>query len=246
MKTFTTVVIVILVLLVAGTVFIVLNRPANLLIRKAFKTVTGIEFIKASENAAKDALILNLTTDQQQSKAREDSLLNLVSVIDKDSAIKDLRIKSLESRVVVLNAELDSAQSIFQILTKYEKTAEFDRKTAGNKATFIAEYEGHEVAMVEPERIFDATWKIHQGEVAHEIVQTQVEQIDVMHKKITMVETANKHLKSAINECHNQNAAEIQKREICEKSVNDAMKKAKGIAAGGGLALVLAIALAIL
>jgi hypothetical protein len=246
MKTFGIIMLVILLLLIGGTVFIVLNRPANLLIRKTFKTLTGLEIVsaKAYEQARADNVIL-----EQQQISRQmiiDSLLNYNDEIQNKLIIKELRNKALEARVISLNNELSQAKELFDAMTINNHMIEFDLLTDGSKPTFLSEYQGHEVAIAEPSRISDAAWKIHEGNVAKEKAQIQGERTEVISDQLSIVQNINTNLNDALQHEREQRKDEVQKRENCEQAQSNTLKKAKGIAGAGIVSLLITIAIIIL
>lgn len=246
MKTFGVIMIFVVVLLSAAAVFVIMNRPANLMIRKTFTTLTGLEMVNA--NAYDHMKTSNVLLEQQQ-KDRQliiDSLVVANDKIYEQLTLKELRNASLNARVFTLNKELAAAKELFDNMNITDQMIDFDRLTTGSKQTFISDYQGQEVAITEPSRISDAAWKIHEGNVAKETVSVQSERINVITDELTMVKSINANLNAFVDHEKEQRNDEVQKRENCEQAQEDTLKKAKGIAGAGSIAIIIAIAILIL
>ena len=246
MKTFGVVMLFIILLLFGGTVFVIMNRPANLMIRKTFTALTGLEVVnaKAYDKMKTDNVLL-----EQQQNDRQliiDSLIITNDSIYEQLNLKELRNASLQARVFFLDKELASAKELFDGMNITDQMIEFDLLTTGSKPTFLSDYQGHEVAITEPSRISDAAWKIHEGSVYRETVHVQAERIEVITDQLSMIKSVNVNLNTAIEHERDQRKDEVKKRENCEKAQTDTLKKAKGIAGGGALAIIIAIAILIL
>ena len=238
--------LVILLLVLGGVVFVVMNRPANLMIRKTFTALTGLEVVnaKAYDQARADNMLI-----AQQQVSRQlmiDSLINTNNLMAEKLSVKELRNKALEARENILIKELAQAKEAFDAMIITNRMIEFDLLTAGSKPTFLSDYQGHEVAITEPSRISDAAWKIHEGNTAKETVQIQAERIEVISDQLLIVYNINANLNAAIQHEQEQRNDEVQKRENCEQAQSDTLKKAKGIAGGGIIAFIIAVAILIL
>ena len=238
--------LVILLLAIGATVFIVLNKPANLLIRKTFKSLTGLEVIsaKAYEQVKADNLVL--TQLQKQSRAKADSLEAVNRLIIDSGALKDLRINSLQTYVKSLTAELHRAKDSYDSLSVPEKFAGFDRMTEGSKATFISLYEGVEVAITEPDRITQATWKLMEGNSFRLQAEAQMEHVAALGERVEQLKSINSNLGLILDECRDEVAIEAQKRENCEAAEKQTLNQGKKIAGVGLVSLILTIAIIVL
>lgn len=246
MKTFKNVVLIVLLIGIGITVFVILNKPANLLIRKAFREFAKIEFVSTKEYDQMRESNKELTAKQELSRLRQDSIEAVNKVMEKEGIEKDKRIASLRARVNNLSYELIKAKEVFDSMDVTEKFADFDQLTFGVEPTFISTHEGREVAITGPDRIMDATWKIHEGIAVKEQLEVQSEQVAEMGGRIEQLKSINLNQGLINDECRNEVQIEIQKRENCERAESETLKKARKIAGGGGLALIVSIIILIL
>ena len=238
--------LVVLILLLGGVVFVIMNRPANLMIRKSFTALTGLELVNTKEYDQMRAE--NVLLEQQQISRQFiiDSLISTANLMQKELTDKEIRNQALEAREKTLTKQLAQAKEAFDAMIITERLVDFDLLTDGSKPTFLSEYQGHEVAIAEPSRIADAAWKIHEGNTAKETVQIQAERIEVISDQLSIVQNINAHIGAALQREQEQGNDEVQKRQNCEQAQTNTLKKAKGIAGGGIISFIVAVAILIL
>lgn len=246
MKTFGIVMLVVLFLLIGGTIFIVMNKPANLLIRKTFKTLSGLEIVsaKAYEQSKIDNMVL--TEMQVQARAKADSLLAENLKISEELKLKEIRSKNLETRVRALENELLEAKELFDSMSVNEQILQFDAYTIGSKPSFISDHKGHEVIITEPSRVADAAWQMHHGKAMQVIAETQQQRIHEIVDTNNMLERINTNLNNAIDQRNEENRLGVQKLDNCNNARKETLKQARTIGGVGVGSLIVTIAIIIL
>lgn len=239
-------VLIIILVVGAGSVFLVLNKPASIFIRNAFKQIKDIRLTTDSDQRYKDQIIEQLQQQQNIHIMREDSLLRVNQSHSLDIIILKANQSSLKAVNQTLEKKLAEAKPVHFETSVSDQAILWDRQTAGQKVTLIIDYDDEQMVITEPTRIADANWKIHEGETVAQMHANDQEAIVSKDQQIKKLEAININLENARLQCHEQKTFEIKKREICEQSANDAMKRAKKFATGGGIAMIAAILILIL
>jgi hypothetical protein len=239
-------VLVIILVAVAFMVFLVINKPASIFMRKAFQQLKEIRLTTATDQKFKDQIIESLNDKNKQAAMREDSLLR----VNLTMHVEIITLKDNETKLVTtsqaLKKQLADLQTSHQQTSVSDQVILWDRQTEGQKVSLLIDYNEQEMVITEPSRIADANLKIIQSTTLAQLHDNDQQLIANNHQQIVKLESINANLEGARIQCHEQKKVEIEKREICEKSVNDAMKRAKRIATGGGIAIILSFAILLL
>ena len=206
---------IIIALVVVGVgIFLLMNRPAVLLIRKTFQELTGMELVDSKEFAQMKAdntilqfEVTQLKADNKKINLQADSLKYLVS-------LKKVKVDSLTLEI----QEYEPA-----VLTVDDHLKLFDDLTEGTRETLLDGL----TALVDKDRIVDASQKLSERlvlaqnqEVYQGIIQGQEAQISALHSLTAKLETANENMVSQIV---------IQERQLmnCYAAHDDIEKQAK-------------------
>ncbi len=164
MKTANVVVIVILVLLVAAGIFLVMNRPANLLIRKTFSFLTGYEIVSTKEYSAVKSKAEALELKVAESDARAQEYKRIASEGLKRASEAEDRAEMIERDYMsYLSKEKERADSI-KYLPPIDQAVLFDNTTTGGQKSLVIQHEGQEMILTGVDRITSANQQIAEND----------------------------------------------------------------------------------
>ena len=162
----TSTIIIVIIIAVAGVaVFSILNKPANLLIRKTFKELSGLAII---DGKAYDLMKEENKELSKRAKALGKERENIEKEYNELLKHKDTykaEVAELQKELASTYAKLESDKETFEQIGIDEQLTIFDRETDGNIKSILIDFHGIDMAAIDPSRLASANWIIHQGKV---------------------------------------------------------------------------------
>ncbi len=228
------------------TVFIILHRPANLLIRKTFTSITGLAVVKDApfqEMAEKNKELSKQIPDLHKiignlQKANNDLTGELILARDQADVFRSELEKSKK--------ELQGALQVLETMSTDEHIMLFDRQTEGVYATALIDFQGREVAGVEPGRIAHANMLIHERNAFEKENETLHKMVANLQGQIRRVESINANQVEIISMERREKAVLAEQLSNCEQARDEVMKDANKRAALGVGGVVVAVVVLVL
>ena len=245
MRTFT--IIIVIIIAVAGVaVFAILNKPANLLIRKTFKELSGLAIV---DGAAFDMMKKDNKELSKRAKAlekeREDIEKEYNELVKQSSTYK-AEVAQLQRELASTYAKLESDKETFDQMGIDEQLMVFDNETDGNIQSMLIDFHGIDMAAIDPLRIASANWTIHKGKVYKKQVQVLE---GITHKQggqIQKLEHINNNLIVQARKADELAAMRTIQYQNCEAARDEIMRDAQRRATIGWSAGIAGVAVGVL
>jgi hypothetical protein len=233
MKKSEIIIILIVVVCLAAGAFVILNRPANVAIRKAFKAVSNFSIIDKNEyrqviqdNTAYEKLITE-SIKREQELQRENEDLKAQNTKSKS------KVLALRKQIQSLELNLDSALTNTQELAVNEQIQLFDEKTVGNVPSKLVDFEGEPLALIDPDRVADANISLLKAEFAFKAYKTCEQIISEQFEQIQRMDMITNSLEWSLSEKDRQLELRMLQYNNLLASHESVLKKANTIAIAG-------------
>jgi hypothetical protein len=171
MKTTSAILMLVLFLVIGAGIFLILNRPANLIIRKTFKAIAGYEIVSSKDYDAIKASNKALEQAQEESRVRAQGYIEALAEVTARAQEAEKRADAMRISLVHSNIALEQARVTIKYLHPTESVQLYDENTEGLKESYIFESNGEPYVATELSRVVSANVQIEENRSRAEQIQ---------------------------------------------------------------------------